>query len=147
MPEARGLSFTLAWQRSRSTDLDKDTLAIPTTLPYAEDRSIDVANLLLESPDKANEITRTVLSASLSYKILDQYTVAAGFESRSIDTDAVYFFEPCASIEGDSCIGADDPTNQLKQSAYFVSLSSQIDPSLVFTLEYGKSTYAKLQVL
>ena len=91
--DARGqrTQFHLAWQRSRSTDLDKDTLAIPTTLPYAEDR-IDVANLLLESPDKANEITRTVLSASLSYKILDQYTVAAD-ESRSIDTDAVYFFE------------------------------------------------------
>ncbi len=144
IPQVRGLNFALAWQRSRATDLNKETLAIPSNLPFSEDKHYDVTNILLESPDTVNEITRTVLLARTSYRILDKYSFAIGYESRTIDTGAISFFEACAFIVSDECISPEAPNQELSQSAYTASLSSEITEGLTFSLEYGKSSYGKL---
>lgn len=144
IPSFRGFKFALVWQRSRATDLNKETSAIPSELPYSEDSHYDVDNILVESEDSVNEIRRNVILVRASYLILDQYALAIGYEQRTIDTGVIPFFEACSSITDGQCESVQDPTSRLKQSAYAAGLSTEITEGLTFSLEYGKSSYNKL---
>ncbi|MFW7381840.1 MAG: hypothetical protein ACOH5I_23745 [Oligoflexus sp.] len=144
-PGLRGLKLSLGWQRTRVNDLDKSVQALPTTSPFSEDKNYDVNFLLVESPDEAVQIQRTVVNIGLSYRILAEYFVGFDYDQRTVFTDTVDAFEICQGIEEGNCLGATGRSNELKQTSYTLGFGKDLVPkSLIFTLEYNSTAYDKL---
>lgn len=140
---ARGLSFTLGWQRMTATDLNKDKQSLPDVLPYSEDRFINPGFLLVESNEVISEFKVTVSTLNIAYRILDQYTIAAGYQTRTITADGLDYFRSCDAIVGDSC---DNPQSRsdLIQNQFSVAAGVDVDEGLNLSVEYTQEGFQDL---
>lgn len=144
-PGLRGLKFSIGWQKTAVSDLDKENSVLPSEQPFSEEQTFDVNNLLVESPDAAVHIHRTVKNISMSYRILAEYFVGLDYETRTINTDIVNAFQLCGRIAGGECLDPEDSRNELHQTSFTVGAGKDlVDENLRFSLEYNSSSYHKL---
>ena len=142
---ARGLKLGLGWQRAVLTDLDKDVIGVPSS--GLMHRKSDPGEFLFEDPSRNDTVVikRTVLEVTTSYRILDKYFVAGGFESRSVTVGGGGLpFQPCKAVNNGVCDKEGDATSEILQTSYTYGVGFDVTTSLTFVADYSKASFDKL---
>ena len=143
MESYKGLSFTLGWQKTKITDLAQDKVALSDSTSFDGSVQIDPAYLLAESTERTAEITHIVSSIDVAYRILDQYEIALGYQSRNIKISEPVF-TTCSEIIGGVCSQQSQGTTSLTQSQTGVAVSNDFEEGFRLTIDYSILAYDKL---
>ena len=146
LPGAEGLMLALGWQRSVWRDLDKNAASAPSAADYANCKQLDPDTYFAEAAagDSANAVQHTVSEASARYRLFERYFAAADFTTRFLDTGGVQAFTTCGDYENQACVSPNaDASNRMAQTALTFGGGMELEPGLVVTLEYGKSSFDK----
>ena len=116
IPWARGLNIWASMSYSELEDLsDQSNLGLPQ--PNLDDY-IDPVIYLKES-QKGNVVRRNTFTSALSYRILDKFIFAYGFEFQTTNSKNP-LFTSCSEITEDACLQPDDIRKYQRLGSNFV---------------------------
>ncbi|SMF66564.1 hypothetical protein [Pseudobacteriovorax antillogorgiicola] len=135
--EARGLRGGIALQWFRTSDANA-SVDLDLTLPS----SLDPIHGFYEQDKSSSSLQRLALSSFASYRILDQFIVASGFEMEVLHARHD-IFSFCKTQVDPTC-QSDQVTDQLRRHVVTVTFGSDYGESLYFGIDYYNSSYDKL---
>lgn len=141
-----GLKLALAGQRSTLSDLDKSRTAYLVASDFESCAQIDADYLFVETApgEEPNSVQKLVYGLSLAFTLLDDYTLAGSYTTRSIDTDKVKLFETCDAYSGATCVtpaAQRQSYKEMTEDALTLGGGFQLAQGLTMTLEYARIGY------
>ncbi len=129
-----GLEFSISLQRSQAKDLNKDIDSINPEA-YVNNNRLALRDLYVEDPTKitANVVSQEIFDFSAYYAILARHFISINYETRTVDTNKVQFFE-------DNKGGFH---KKLSQAGYGAGVGLELDRGLMALFEYRTESYGK----